>query len=160
MHHPSHKIREIGSSGHPMMLDEYAWQVAERLVRRHRFTPDQANAAINEWSKKVRGSWATATPATRAAKDIAYYYDEEQVTETKKNSAHRANEPTGGGKFAKGDRVVTWYRSIFYSGAPSKQTSGTVVRQKKDGTVTVKVWDEEEGAEAYLDRNPQDLTRL
>jgi hypothetical protein len=71
----------------------------------------------------------------------------------------RVHESEPGPKFVKGDKIIVPYRSVFHSGGSIKKVPGTVIRQKKNGIVTVNVWDEEEGADAWVDAYPQELTR-
>lgn len=66
-----YEIREIGRTGNPMSLNEYAWQVAERLVRIYHYSPHRAQSAVNEWAAKVRASHATARDARSTATDIS-----------------------------------------------------------------------------------------
>ena len=51
----------------------------------------------------------------------------------------------------KGDIVRVSYRSPFYPNGAVKEATGKVVRVKRDGSYTVSVFDEEEGADCCID---------
>jgi hypothetical protein len=68
-----YEIREIGRTGNPMGLEEYAWQVAERLVRVHSMDPNQAQTAVNSWAQYVRTAHFAGKHASSAARDVAKY---------------------------------------------------------------------------------------
>ena len=71
--HGGYQIREIGSTGHPMSIEEYAWQVHDRLSRKHHFDELRADEAIKSWAQFVRAGHATARIASLTANDIAKY---------------------------------------------------------------------------------------
>jgi hypothetical protein len=68
-----YEIREIGRTEHPMGLEEYAWQVAERLVRIYHYSPHRAQSAVNEWAALVRTSYATGRNAKGVATEISKF---------------------------------------------------------------------------------------
>jgi DNA repair protein RadC len=57
--------------------------------------------------------------------------------------------PPGG--FSKGERVIVTFRGAEHE--------GTVIRQKRDGIVTIKIFDNEEGVDMLIDANPHQIVR-
>lgn len=121
--HGGYHIREIGRTGEPMGIEEYIWQVRERLCRKHHFDALRADEAVKYWATMIHAGHASGRIASLTANDISKY---------ERGSSNRAGRSSGvwyvvGYNYPKGHRD----RRIKYQGGtfPTREAAKEAMQE-------------------------------